>query len=1558
VGDPPSAVSKRARKKQRYKNVKNPPPQFEKNLQAFIEKERLDGAPVGTQLEHLNKVIADQFRKPFNPPLQYWSPMMRVDMLWLGMHEKMLRSYATPSDLYQEYMHQAEKIGPDGFAEWEERFVCTYPMRVPLSLANLNKIIEEMHSELHARKRKEKYEAINAACKKRNKNSKQIFRSLGGKSLASSLDRIEFGGVIYSDPTEIHGLVTNHFKAWFSNEGKTEPPKDLYSQLDTEDEFMAHFEHLAIPREMGKVFYKAVTATLSPKRDGVENELRALEDGITLEEFQKEIHLSPKGRSGGPSGLTYDMLRRTPPSVVQHIHMQLQELWKDKDTPEWLKRKWLCAIPKEVDSSDLNKLRPIMLIEILRKLWTGAMIRKIRHAWEKYNVLSDTQYGFRSGRSCPQAILQLINAMEAHTEGQNLYMSSWDIKRAFDSIPRTIIELALRRLGVPTIIATYLAYIDQEDRIQVRTPASHKHGDNARFSSQQGAGQGDKASPSIWIAVMDIILTALEIAAPGDFVLESSDGSQYIANDLSYADDLITLSSTSEAIQRKADVVSAMTMFLGLEVAVEKFRTCALTKNPSPPPLIVHTKNWTRNEVSFQQDGFLKYLGSKQSLDGSSTEDQKSLLAYLKETATRLRTNTASTASNRLYIHGAVNPKVAYAGTFVTANLEQMQKMDVPMTGLIKQVSHLPQSWPTETIYHRLGLNMHRSSDSMQLGKVRQITRPTVRATARSVDSLMDRHMKKQKSYMTERWQTAAQDDPDSWLGSMLEYLAEAGHSLTLPFDMETNILDLHITELSPQWIQDPSLPIERIGDVVDAINGIRFIIPSTRLIQAGQPLSAALWRMQDVPGLTHPDGRNTIQDLPLYIRKGQFWLHQDPQDRLTKMVQVTGWTETEVLAFDIKLGARSSMYRNGKQARVTRGERIRLSWDDFLELNRKAIVSEQDTMEIRYITRVSPSRRPHRQPLPSPLPDTVTRDTLVCTDGSHALSYCGPCPHQRKHVAAAGIALVNRDKTLVAAVRVGTYDQSDGRAFTQELQGVIVGGYLAQLQGIVSTPVFTDCKSLLAAKVAPPKQSNYAQHVAILSHSTGPKIQWIRSHADTRWSHEFQSAPQFGNIMADQIADGRIPNAAHPTPVIQLHGGRTIMEMARRQQRWMVQDEEHGLAMLDLRDKVSDVRFKKYLKQRSEDHNGQWTYEGIQMLVKPGLTMRQIGARYKLCFSRFDRDRKAREHLADNAKEPPTPCTCGCVNHLESWIKVCTEPKTIDRIKLARVRIATLLRNERPLEAVIAPLLAGPDQMFLWRANWQADHMLALAECYQARTMTDQQWRAAQKALRAVTEELIAASLDLHGLRKEKATEWVGGVKYNPRESNKIRKERDETDRAFLEQFHKVTEFFEHADPTQTPSNPTLHPTPAPFRRPHNLQIPRRQTLLAPLPEDIRFEAEVLVTPSPSGAATGLPVAGSLPCYLIPPARMVGSRRRKAQKPAPARRLAVQAPARPTEEEIRAHIAYLANMTNMSNGGNIQLENRRQREPGSPKLARRIRSVNDESSAQARRSERSARPP
>jgi hypothetical protein len=207
----------------------------------------------------------------------------------------------------------------------------------------------------------------------------------------------------------------------------------------------------------------------------------------------------------------------------------------------------------------------------------------------------------------------------------------------------------------------------------------------------------------------------------------------------------------------------------------------------------------------------------------------------------------------------------------------------------------------------------------MQLGKLRLIVKPTNRATARAIDSIMDRHMKKQKSYMTDRWQTGATDDRGTWIGSLLEYLAEAGHQLVRPYDWVTNILDLHISLLAPDWIPDPSLPIERIGDVLDTEYGNQFIIPSVKLLREGQPLPRNLWQMQNVPGLLLPDGASSIHHMPLYIRKGQYWLQQDQHDNISRMFQITGWTDTMIHGFEINLAAKGTRYRTGKQIKVNR---------------------------------------------------------------------------------------------------------------------------------------------------------------------------------------------------------------------------------------------------------------------------------------------------------------------------------------------------------------------------------------------------------------------------------------------------------------------------------------------------------------------------------------------------------------------------------------------------------------------------------------------------------------
>ena len=73
----------------------------------------------------------------------------------------------------------------------------------------------------------------------------------------------------------------------------------------------------------------------------------------------------------------------------------------------------------------LDGLRPLMLIEVLRKAWVGIIISKSTSAWERHLILSPSQHGFRRGRGTDTALAEFINARE-HAEELNtpLYTAS------------------------------------------------------------------------------------------------------------------------------------------------------------------------------------------------------------------------------------------------------------------------------------------------------------------------------------------------------------------------------------------------------------------------------------------------------------------------------------------------------------------------------------------------------------------------------------------------------------------------------------------------------------------------------------------------------------------------------------------------------------------------------------------------------------------------------------------------------------------------------------------------------------------------------------------------------------------------------------------------------------------------------------------------------------------------------------------------------------------------------------------------------------------------------
>jgi hypothetical protein len=114
-------------------------------------------------------------------------------------------------------------------------------------------------------------------------------------------------------------------------------------------------------------------------------------------------------------------------------------MWGQEHIPQAWKEKWAVLLAKPADTADINNLRPIGLKDCMRKLWFSISYKRIAATWSKYGALDDAYHGFVPNRGTDSGFLDLLNQLEKAREwGVSALLCSWDVKRVFDSVSRTV----------------------------------------------------------------------------------------------------------------------------------------------------------------------------------------------------------------------------------------------------------------------------------------------------------------------------------------------------------------------------------------------------------------------------------------------------------------------------------------------------------------------------------------------------------------------------------------------------------------------------------------------------------------------------------------------------------------------------------------------------------------------------------------------------------------------------------------------------------------------------------------------------------------------------------------------------------------------------------------------------------------------------------------------------------------------------------------------------------------------------------------------------------------
>ena len=561
---------------------------------------------------------------------------------------------------------------------------------------------------------------------------------------------VNTNGTVVTDPWDVHCVATEHYRKTFSRKpqftgGLHDEDCDWMGMLNSKTVFLEAHDHTNIPVDLVELIWEAMQVPDAIKYE----QLAAIEP--TLEEFENAIKFSNSG-CGGPSQETFAMAREWPPPVVERVFDLLLVTWRTKYVPEHFKVKILVPIPKQLDTCDIALTRPLNMLEVKRKLWVSIIMRRMKHFWRKNNVLDPSQHAYMSHKGTETASLEFIHILETSlVSNSDLFVSSYDIAGAFDSIGKPIQRLSWYRSHKNLELANYIVDLDIDGSTIVRSPYAIKkledlgYHDLIRntpsFPSEIGGMQGDVPSAYAWTTMDDILLAALrmDLAASkytGCLWVRDARGHLKPASDISYSDDLAVPTPNQPTLQRKTDIICAFCIIFGLVLAKHKLRALVKCSNlaDEQAEFVVHDVGWTPVTIHLQDGGEMKYLGAVYPIGSNAyTSIHQKALELADKTCAIIASKRASAGIKLGVAKVSLVQKILYDGKFACLPLAAYRQLDPFMLRLAKRSTRVMNSIATDLIFQpkQWGMGVERISDTIQYAKEAMLFRSLNHASSR-----------------------------------------------------------------------------------------------------------------------------------------------------------------------------------------------------------------------------------------------------------------------------------------------------------------------------------------------------------------------------------------------------------------------------------------------------------------------------------------------------------------------------------------------------------------------------------------------------------------------------------------------------------------------------------------------------------------------------------------------------------------------------------------------------------------------------------------------------------
>ena len=323
-------------------------------------------------------------------------------------------------------------------------------------------------------------------------------------------------------------------------------------------------------------------------------------------------------------------------------------------------------------------------------------------------------------------LLNVLDEIEdAIHNDRSKQITFWDIRRAFDSIPRHLQRLAWIRLGVPLDVASWLVSLDDGGLSFIGSPhyfhscslrsadellqaSSHiTKAPDLGFTAHRGIGQGESASSLQWVALYDILLEWIDPRNTHLHEAEDLPPLQQVDLDTTiinaYADDLATITGGPRAAdmqQQQATWLSAFCAFTGLTMHPRKI--IATTIGPPmthTPSLSIRDAQWHRVDCTVTPDlASVKYLGTHLDLRNTDTLFKRTFDDLATRTS-HLLLQPGPPQAKVDYIRNKILPIARYTAMLANWPLARYRQLDRPLSAAYRRILALPKKFPSSLLY-------------------------------------------------------------------------------------------------------------------------------------------------------------------------------------------------------------------------------------------------------------------------------------------------------------------------------------------------------------------------------------------------------------------------------------------------------------------------------------------------------------------------------------------------------------------------------------------------------------------------------------------------------------------------------------------------------------------------------------------------------------------------------------------------------------------------------------------------------------------------------------------